>query len=108
MTTQNAINDVGTLLRIPNKSLEELSNKINLCIGSIINDALIANEKTVVINIGIGTLSINLVDMQCKFIPSKNLKATIKRSLDTKIDPIECTLEKALADKLIAACAEVI
>lgn len=108
MTTQNIISDISTLVRVPNKTLEELVAKTNLCIGSIISDALLANEKTVIINIGIGTLSIDLVDMQCKFIPSKNLKTTIKKGIETRIDPVECALEKALTDKLIAACAEVL
>lgn len=108
MTTQNVINDVSTLLRVPNKTLEELVNKTNLCIGSIISDAMLTGEKAVLINVGIGVLSINLADMQCKFIPSKGLKTTIKKSLETQIDPVECALEQALADKLIAVCAEVI
>ena len=34
----NVINDVGTLLKIPNKITTELVSKANLCIGSIIND----------------------------------------------------------------------
>jgi len=102
----NVVNDVGTLLKIPNKALEELIDKLNLCIGSIIYDAKMQKEENVVINIGIGALSVNLADMQCKFLPSKSLKTAIKRSLTSTIDPLELVIEEAVAQKLIAACEE--
>jgi hypothetical protein len=109
MATQlNVVNDLGTLLRIPNKVMSELSSKECLCIGSIIHEASKAGEQVVVINIGIGTLSVNLVDMQCKFVPGKELKNAIKRSLTSEIDPLELVLEQALSEKLIAACEEVL
>ena len=51
----NLVTDVGTLLKLPNKVTTELVHKANLCIGSIINDAKLAGEQTIIINIGIGT-----------------------------------------------------
>ena len=108
MATQpNVVNDLSTLTRVPNKILTELTHKVNLCIGSIISEAKNAGEQSVIINIGIGTLSVDLIDMQCKFIPSKELKATIKNSLSSTRDPLELELEKILADKLISICEEV-
>ena len=108
MATQpNVINDLSTLTRVPNKLLVELSHKINLCIGSIIHDAKAAGEQTVIINIGIGTLSVDLIDMQCKFVPSKELRATIKNSLISNRDPLELVLEQTLVEKLINICEEV-
>lgn len=104
----NVVDDLGTLTKIPSKVLDTLTDKLNLCIGSIIHDAIIAKEPTVVINIGIGTLSISIGDMQCKFIPSKDLKATIKKCMMTETDPLELELEKALTDKLIAITSEVL
>lgn len=109
MATQpNIISDISTLTRVPNKVLTELSHKANLCIGNIISDARDAGEQAVIINVGIGTLSIDLIDMQCKFIPSKELKTTIKASLQVKQDPLELELEQALIDKLLAICDEVV
>lgn len=109
MATQpNIISDISTLTRVPNKVLTELSYKATLCIGSIISEARDAGEQVVIINIGLGTLSIDLIDMQCKFIPSKELKATIKASLQSKQDPLELELEQALIDKLLTICDEVI
>lgn len=109
MSTQpNVISDVGTLLRIPTKVTTELVDKSCLCIGSIINEAKAQGEDQVTINIGIGTLSVNLADMQCKFVPGKNLKTAIKDALASEKDPIELALEKAFADKLLVICDEVL
>ena len=107
-TPINIINDVGTLLRIPTKITSEITDKACLCIGSAINDAKTRGETQTTINIGIGTLSVNLVDMQCKFVPGKNLKTAIKNALTSEIDPLELALEQAFADKLLAICEEVI
>lgn len=109
MTTQtNIINDVGILLKIPTKVTTELTDKACLCIGSAINEAKRRGDTQISLNIGIGTLSINLVDMQCKFVPGKNLKTTIKNALNSTVDPLELELEKAFADKLLAICEEVL
>lgn len=101
-------NDVGTLLKIPTKVTTELTDKACLCIGSAISDAKRRGESQVVVNIGIGALSVNLLDMQCKFVPGKNLKNAIKTALSDQPDPLEVALEQAFADKLIAICEEVI
>jgi hypothetical protein len=104
----NVVNDVGTLLKVPNKVLDELNEKSCLCISSIIREAKLAGESSVQMSIGIGSLSVNLIDMQCKFIPNKMLKTAIKTGLSSEIDPVELMLEKAFADKLLAICDEVI
>jgi hypothetical protein len=109
MATQiNIINDVGMLLKLPTKVSKELVEKACLCISSTICEAKRNGETQVIVGIGIGTLSIDLVDMQCKFVPGKNLKTAIKSALTSQKDPLEFTLEKALADRLLAICEEVI
>ena len=109
MATQiNITSDVGTLLKIPTKISTELTDKACLCIGSAISDAKRSGASQVTVNIGIGTLSVNLVDMQCKFVPGKSLKCAIKNALTDDVDPLELVLEKAFADKLLAICDEVI
>ena len=104
----NIINDVNTILKIPSKVSTELTDKACLCISSAISEAKRKGEAQVTVNIGIGTLSVNLLDMQCKFIPGKNLKTAIKNALNEPIDPLELVLERAFADKLLAICEEVI
>lgn len=104
----NIMNDVGTLLKVPTKVTTELTDKACLCIGSAISEAKHKGETQVTVGIGIGSLSVNLIDMQCKFIPGKNLKTAIKTALNSSVDPLELVLEQAFADKLLAICEEVI
>lgn len=109
MATQpNIVSDVGTLLKIPTKITTELTEKACLCIGGAISEAKRSGETQVILNIGIGTLSVNLVDMQCKFVPGKNLKTAIKSALTSQNNPIELALEQAFIDKLLAICEEVL
>lgn len=109
MATQqvNIITNLSTVLKVPVRVLNVLLEKESLCIGSAIHDAKLQNEPAVVLNIGIGSLSIDLKDFQCKFIPSKELKSTIRQSLDGKIDPLEQELEIEIAEKLMKICDEV-
>jgi hypothetical protein len=109
MTTQtNIVNDVGTLLKLPTKVTTELTEKACLCISSAISDAKNRGDNQIVLNIGIGTLSVNLLDMQCKFIPGKALKSAIKQAMSSPRDTLELALEQAFADKLLAICEEVL
>ena len=104
----NIVTDVNNLLRIPTKVSNELVAKACLCIGSAISEAKTKGETQVTVGIGIGYLSVNLVDMQCKFVPGKELKTSIKRALDSQVDPLELILEQTFADKLLAMCEEVL
>ena len=104
----NIVTDVNNLLKIPTKISNELVTKSCLCIGSAINEAKAQGETQVMVGIGIGHLSINLIDMQCKFIPNKELKTTIKKTIDSPVDPLELSLEQTFIDKLLAMCEEVL
>jgi hypothetical protein len=104
----NIVSDLGVLTKIPNKILNELVHKENLCIGSAIHDAILADEDIAVLNIGIGTLSIELNSHECKFIPSKDLKSVIKNTIENKIDPVEYSLQQEIIDKLLLICDEVL
>lgn len=107
-TRPNIVSDINTLLKIPTKVSTELTDKACLCIGSAISDAKRNGATQVTVEIGIGALSIDLVDMQCKFIPGKNLKAAIKTALSSETNPLELTLEQALVDRLLTICDEVL
>ena len=104
----NIITDVNNLLRIPTKVSNELVSKACLCIGSAISEAKARGESQITVGIGIGYLSVNLLDMQCKFVPNKELKTAIKRSLDSQVDPLELILEQTFTDKLLMMCEEVL
>lgn len=109
MATQtNIVTDVNNLLKIPTKVSNELVSKACLCIGSAISEAKARGETQTTVGIGVGYLSVNLIDMQCKFVPNKELKTAIKRSLDSPVDPLELILEQTFADKLLTLCEEVL
>jgi hypothetical protein len=101
-------NDLGTILRLPAKVTTELTDKACLCIGSAIASAKNAGEEQTSINIGIGLLCVNLLDMQCKFVPSKGLKIAIKEALTDNIDPLEVQLEQLFTERLLSICEEVL
>ena len=104
----NIVTDVNNLLRIPAKVSNELVSKACLCVGSAISEAKARGETQITVGIGIGYLSVNLIDMQCKFVPNKELKTAIKKSLDSPVDPLELILEQTFADKLLTLCEEVL
>lgn len=104
--TQNMMNDLTTLGKVPTKALDSLTRKLNLCIGSAIHDAVANKESSAKLDIGIGTLCVNVQEMQVKFVPSKELKAVIKKSVEEKTDPLEIALEEAVIAKLCAICDE--
>lgn len=109
MTAQtNIIADLGTATKIPNKILVELIKRENLCIGSAIHDALLEQNDVAVLNIGIGTLSVDLATRQCKFAPSRDLRSAIKKSLEDKVDPLMFELDQAIVNKLLTICDEVL
>lgn len=109
MATQtNIVTDINNLLRLPVKVSNELVTKACLCIGSAISEAKTRGETQTTVSIGIGYLSVDLVDMQCKFVPGKELKTAIKKTLDSQIDPLELMLEQSFSDKLLAMCEEVL
>ena len=107
-TPTNIVTDVNNLLRIPTKVSNERVSNACLCIGSAISEAKARGEAQTTVGIGIGYLSVNLLDMQCKFVPNKELKTAIKRSLDSQVDPLELILEQTFIDKLLTMCEEVL
>lgn len=106
--TQNILSDLSTLTKVSLKTLTALADLENLCISSAIADAKLQEADTIQLNIGLGTLSVALDTMTCKFMPSAQLKHNIKRAVEGKADPLENTLEQAMIEKLTAACEDFI
>lgn len=108
MATQaNILSDLSSVTKIPAKVLGDLITKENFCIGSAINSSIIAGESVAVLNIGIGTLSVDIPTKQCRFVPSRDLKSIIKRTIDGKVDPLELELEHAVIEKLMKLYGDV-
>ena len=110
MTQQHILTDISTITRIPNKIMDYLTNMAILCIGSAVSDAKLQGQDKLLLNIGIGTLAIDLISMEVKFIPGKDLKKNIKAVVNDEIkkDPIENYVDKELVKKLCNICEEVI
>ena len=106
--SQHILNDISTITKTPAKIFTSLTNLANLCIGSEIADAKAQGQTAITLDLGIGTLGVDLTTMQCKFIPSRDLKQAIKTACSTDTDPLAFEFEQALTDKLIAVCEEVI
>ena len=105
----NIVKDINSILVVYKAIIESYECTDVVCLATnAINEAKNNGDTQTTVNIGIGTLSVNLIDMQCKFVPGKNLKAAIKQALASQLDPVELMLEQAFTDKLLAICEEVI
>ena len=62
MSQINIINDVSTITKVPNKILNDIVLKESLCIGSAIKEAVDRKEEVLSLNIGLGILSVNLIE----------------------------------------------
>lgn len=93
------IKDVAVLTTIPEKTLKKLSTKAIYCINDAVVDA--AGEPAD-IDIGIGTLSISVVNDKVvyKFVPSKEFEESIKNSVINEQNLLEDALEASLVDKI--------
>lgn len=100
-TTVNVVSDLCTYAKLPHKILDDIVKKLNLCIGSALYESKMSQNSAVVLNIGVGTLSIELATGQCKFMPSRDLKSIIKKCMDSGIDPLQIELEEAIREKLL-------
>lgn len=102
--SSNILSSLATISKVPVKVFNILSDKAVLCIASAIHDAVIQHDETATIDVGIGQLSVRISDMQCKFIPSKELKNAIKQSITDNIDPLELSIENMFSAKLLELC----
>lgn len=100
------ITSISALTGVNQRILGKLINKAELCIGSMIYDAKHSGETALEIDIGIGKLCIEVGTLQCKFVPSKDLKETIKTALTSPVDKLELKLEAELSQRLLALCDE--
>lgn len=106
----NLIEDISKLTTIPVNVLEKLNTKAIWCICDSFQESVLNNEDITTINIGIGTLIISETDetIKYKFIPNQTLEdAVIQTSLNKK-SPLELTLEKTLANKVVKTYKDIL
>lgn len=97
------IKDLSTLTTIPEKALQKLNNKSYYCINEAVLETLLAKKELVEINIGIGTLYIQLLDnsVKYKFIPSPEMEKNIKNTVINNQNSLQNVLESSLVNKII-------
>lgn len=110
MNQQHILSDISTLTRVPNKIMDYLSDMAVICITSAISDAKLNQQDKLLLNIGIGTLAVDLISMEVKFIPGKELKKNIRAvvSGEEMEDPVITYIGDEMVKKLCNICEEVV
>lgn len=110
MNQQHILSDISTLTRVPNKIMDYLSDMAVICITSAIGDARLQQQDKLLLNIGIGTLAIDLISMEVKFVPSKELKKNIRAvvSGEETEDPVITYIDDEMVKKLCNICEEAV
>jgi|LSQX01.2.fsa_nt_gb hypothetical protein len=106
----NLIEDISKLTTIPDKVLNKLVSKSFYCISDIIEDAILENKKVVEIEIGIGTLylELNSDNVRYKFIPNKELESAVKNTIVNKRNLLQDTLEMILVNRVTDTYKELV
>ena len=96
------VKDTSTLTTIPEKTLRKLTTKIIYCICDAVKDLQQTEEHSVDLDIGIGTLSIGLINdsIYYKFTPSSELEENVKSTVLNEQNLLEDALEAALVERL--------
>lgn len=106
----NMISDVSKLTTIPEKVLNKLITKSVYCISDAIAEMRIAGKDTIDLDIGLGNLSIGIVDDEVvyKFVPSTELDISVKSSILNEQNLLEDAVEASLVDKLTNTYKDVV
>lgn len=94
--------DLSTLTTIKDSTLSKLTKEINYCITDAVCKSIYNEETETNIDIGIGTLTIRFDNNQVRyrFVPSKELEASIASAIIEEKNVLVTALETSLVDKL--------
>lgn len=97
------IDDLSILTTIPNKALNKLVTKSYYCINEAVIDTLLEDKNVVEIDIGLGTLYIQILDnsIKYKFIPSADLEKNVKNTVVNNKNNLQNVLENNLVNKIV-------
>lgn len=106
----NLIEDISKLTTIPEKVLTKLVEKVYFCVSNAVEEAVLAQEKVLEIDTGVGILLIKLNsdNVRYKFIPNKELETSIKNTILNKKNLLQDTLETTLVTRIINTYKELI
>jgi hypothetical protein len=98
----NIIKDTAVLTTVPEKAIKKIIEKMIYSINEAVVEARLTGEKIVELDIGLGTLLINLEDdtIRYKFIPGEKLEESVKNSFINQQNLLEDALDASIVDKL--------
>lgn len=104
------IKNLGILTLIKHSILKKMVEISENCICDSVLDAVQSEEDIISINIGIGTLFINIVDYEIsyKFEPSQRLEKKLIKSIDTGESPLVQNAETKLNKKIVNTYKELL
>lgn len=104
------IKDIATLTTIPENSLEKLAEKAVFCISSGVEETILKQESIVEVDLGFGTLNIELKTdtVRYKFIPNEKLENAIIDTVVNKRNLLQDKLEKTLVDRVVGTYKDLI
>lgn len=96
------VEDLSTLTTISKLSLDTLVTKCNTIICHDVEESILDQQQITEVDIGIGTLYIQIVGEQVKykFIPSDKLNAAICKTVKTGASPLVMEVEGALKSRV--------
>lgn len=97
------IEDIAKITTIPVTSLQKLANKANFCICNCVEETKLNSKSLTEINIGIGILSVNVVDnnIEYRFTPNKKFEESIRTTLIEGKNPLIELADDTLVSKLL-------
>ncbi len=97
MVKYDIVDDASTLLGVSNKSVNNFIEVLQSCILSAIVDAKAQQEDSLILNLGLSEISIDLVNLQWKSVPTKNTKTKLKNLIVSHED---CPVKEAVLDQV--------
>ena len=104
------LKDVSYITNINDKIIDKLPNIAKLCICDYINELDIIDEDVLNVDIGIGIISMLIVDdeIQYSFSPSESLEKTMIKTIEDKESPLINKLEVNLERKINSTYKDIV
>lgn len=104
------LKDISPLTNIKDKIINKMSNISELCICDYINELDMIDEDVLNIDIGIGIISMLIVDdeIQYSFSPSESLEKMIIKTIEDKESPLVNKLEVNLENKINSTYKDIV
>ncbi len=98
----NLLTKQSTLTTISENQLARLQNFSKLIILDSIEEMMLNNENILSVDLGYGTLGINIEDnkLRFKFVPSAKFEGELLDTIKNKHSPLESAIEQSVKVKL--------